>query len=132
MISKNPAFKTSLKQWFVIKYPLIALLITFYLLKVIIIQDIIGWNEETPRDVSLYIFPSQNTTIIFPQTLSESEDRKLNFLFVVTSGPSNFERRNAIRETWGSDNKSGLKTILVFLMGLTTDSMVLALKTKTF
>ena len=132
MISKNPAFKTSLKQWCVIKYPLIALLITFYLLKVIIIQDIIGWNEETPRDVSLYIFPSQNTTIIFPQTLSESEDRKLNFLFVVTSGPINFERRNAIRETWGSDNKSGLKTILVFLMGLTTDSMVLALKTKTF
>ena len=132
MISKNPAFKTSLKQWFVIKYPLIALLITFYLLKVIIIQDIIGWNETTPRDVSQYILPSQNTTIIFPQTLSESEDRKLNFLFVVTSGPSNFERRNAIRETWGSNNKSGLKTILVFLMGLTTDSMVIALKTKTF
>ena len=132
MISKNTAFKTSLKQWCVIKYPLIALLMTFYLLKVIIIQDIIGWNEETPRDVSQYILPSQNTTIIFPQTLSESEDRKLNFLFVVTSGPSNFERRNAIRETWGSDNKSGLKTILVFLMGLTTDSMVIALKTKTF
>ena len=124
MISKNPAIKTSLRQWCVIKYPLIALLMTFYLLKVIIIQDIIGWNEETTRDVSQYILPSQNTTIIFPRTLSESEDRKLNFLFVVTSGPSNFERRNAIRETWGSENKSGLQTILVFLMGLTTDTMV--------
>jgi len=43
--------------------------VTFCTLKLIIVNDIEQWHENTPRDVARYILPDQNTTIIFPSNL---------------------------------------------------------------
>lgn len=43
--------------------------VTFCTLKLIIVNDIEQWHENTPRDVARYILPDQNTTIIFPSHL---------------------------------------------------------------
>jgi len=43
------------------------------------VDELDGWPDDTPRDVSKYIFPFENTTLIFPRILSqiESENTKL-------------------------------------------------------
>ncbi len=56
-------------QWILLKYPLMVMVLTFCTLKLIIVNDIEQWQEDTPRDAARYILPDQNTTIIFPSHL---------------------------------------------------------------
>ena len=44
--------------------------------RLLIVDDLDGWPEETPRDVSDYIFPFENTTLIFPRILNRLEADK--------------------------------------------------------
>ena len=98
---------------------------TFLTMKLLIIQELEDWTHETPRDVGLYIFPEQNSTLIFPQTLEKYFDNHLDMLLIVTSDPQRPDRRNAIRETWGKlENNDDVKMSLVFLVGLHSDHKV--------
>ena len=85
------------------KFGLAVIVTTFCALKLIIISDIDEWAQETPRDVSQYILPKENTTIIYPQKLLSQECSTMDFLIMVLSSPNNLERRNAIRHTWIKD-----------------------------
>ncbi|XP_034557369.1 N-acetyllactosaminide beta-1,3-N-acetylglucosaminyltransferase 2 [Notolabrus celidotus] len=54
----------------------------------------------------------------FPAS-GDKEDNKL-LLFAIKSRPAHFERRQAVRETWGQEgikNESGIRVRTVFLMG---------------
>ena len=108
-----------------IKYPLIIILFTFCALKLIIVDQTREWKEETPRDIGRYILPQENTTILFPRKLHCCSRDDLQFLFVVCSDPKMTDRRDAIRQTWGEDQTHGIRTGLIFLMGLTRDPKVI-------
>lgn len=110
--------QTTCRRWCVIKYPLIAMVLMYFSLKFLIVEDMQEWSPETPRDVSLYIFPSENTTIIYPRKLDEFARTRLDMLLIVTTDPAKSERRNAIRQTWGKDQKD-MKLAIIFLVGLT-------------
>lgn len=60
-----------------------------------------GWNRNTTRNISEYILPSQHTTLTEPTNVCDG-DEKLLLLIVVCSAPGNFEKRQAIRETWAN------------------------------
>ena len=95
----------------------------YFSLKFLIVDDMQDWSLETPRDVSLYISPYDNTTIIYPRSLEAFSRTQLDMLLVVTSDPLKSERRNAIRQTWGKDPKD-IKLGVIFLMGLTRNPEV--------
>jgi RNA binding exosome subunit len=61
----------------------------------------IGWYPESSRNLSDYINFDENTAIIEPLTICRSNDSIL-VIIAVASAPNNFERRRAIRETWGN------------------------------
>ena len=110
-----------------VKYPLCVILFTFCALKMIIVDETKEWHEDTPREVAPYILPYQNTTILFPRKLECCSKDELQVLYVVCSDPKMSERRNGIRATWGEDARHGIKTGLIFLMGLTRDAKVTSL-----
>jgi hypothetical protein len=91
---------------------------------VIILEENEAWTQEMSRDVSQYILPTKNTTIHYPRKLYNNFHKHVDFLLIVSSDPSKFDRREAIRETWGRDNHYGLRLGLVFLMGLSSDPEV--------
>ena len=104
------------------KFVMLVIVMTFCAMKVIIVDDLQDWGQETPRDVSRYILPAENSTILSPQL----PDQKVDFLLVVTSDPRHVARRDAIRRTWGSSQNedSPLKLATIFLMGLSSDPQV--------
>ncbi len=53
-------------------------------------------------------------------------DDILDFLCIVTSGPKNFEHRNAIRNTWGQVmmKQTDMKMKVIFLIGITSSHEV--------
>ena len=106
-----------------IKVSLLFMLTIFCLLKLIILDENEAWSQETSRDVDHYISPTRNTIIRYPRNLANSFHH-LDFLLIVSSDPSKLDRRIAIRETWGHDNSYGLRLVLVFLMGLSSDPEV--------
>ncbi|XP_052757095.1 uncharacterized protein LOC113520130 [Galleria mellonella] len=65
-----------------------------------------GWSVHTNRDTKIYVQPNNVTTIHEPKDICPKSTRhKKNNLFlliVVSSSTVNFDRRIAIRETWGS------------------------------
>ena len=135
MYSKWCLTKVQMRRSSVAKFGLLVTLMTFCAMKVIIVEDIQEWTIHTPRDVSLYISPSENTTVLYPRIMAQKFKKKLDFLIVVTSDPSHFERREAIRQTWGSSHNqdSPLRIGLIFLMGLTLNAQVrLGLVTSVF
>ena len=98
---------------------------TLVTLKVLIVNDIDEWTEETPRDVSLYILPQENTTLIYPRKLQSYANQYLDILILVASDPTKSTRRNAIRATWGKGENHGIKIGLVFILGLTRNTQVI-------
>ena len=100
------------------------MLLTFAALKVLIVDDMEEWTEKTPRHVSLYILPEENTTIIYPRKLHGYVHQYLDILILVASDPGKSERREAIRATWGKGENHGIKIGLVFLLGLTRNPQV--------
>ena len=116
--------KTQFQRMLVLKYSAIVLVGTFLALQLLVVDNLDGWPEDTERDVAKYILPDENTTLIFPEVLKKSPNRKLDVLLIVSSDPRRSDRRDSIRRTWGLDQSTGLKTGLVFLVGLTSDAAV--------
>jgi hypothetical protein len=110
--------KTQFRRMLVLKYTAAVFVTTFVALQLLVIYDLDGWPEDTERDVAKYIFPEENTTIIFPEILRKLSDGKLDVLLIVSSDPRRPDRRDAIRRTWGRDQSSGLKTGLIFLVSV--------------
>ena len=107
-----------------LKYFASVFFITFVALQFIVIDTLEGWPKETEQDVAKYILPDENTTIIFPKLLKKSSNKRLDILIIVSSDPQRSDRRDSIRRTWGHDQNSGLKTSLIFLVGLRRDSAI--------
>ena len=109
-----------------LRYPLTVILLTFFILHVFINDSVEYWVETTPRDAGRYIRPNENTTLIFPNKLRSNVIRSFDVVIFVTSDPRNIERRNAIRQSWGSVNNqvSDLSTCIIFFLGLTKDPQV--------
>ncbi|XP_050673637.1 uncharacterized protein LOC126971377 [Leptidea sinapis] len=65
-----------------------------------------GWSIHTNRDTKIYVQPYNVTTIHEPTDICPKAIRhkkhNLFLLIVVCSATSHFDRRKAIRETWGS------------------------------
>lgn len=74
--------------------------------------------ENQIRNVKTLIQPNQNTIRLVPRSSCNDRKKKLVLLIVVSSALENFERRTAIRETWGKDRfPLDLKYQLTFLIG---------------
>ena len=116
----------SLRRSSLAKFGLLVTVMTFCAMKTIIVDDLEDWGQETPRDVSRYIFPAENSTIVYPRILQQKFKKKLDFLLVVTSDPRHSARRDAIRRTWGSSHNqdSPLRMGVIFLMGVSPDPQV--------
>jgi hypothetical protein len=101
------------------------MLLTYLVIKLIIVEELPDWTHETPRDVSLYIFPTENSTLIHPQKLEKYFENHLDMLLMVTSDPARVDRRNAIRQTWGKvENNNDVKMSVIFIVGLSRDPEV--------
>ncbi|XP_048479178.1 beta-1,3-galactosyltransferase 2 isoform X2 [Plutella xylostella] len=71
-------------------------------------KDIVaGWTVHTNRDTKIYVQPDNVTTLFEPTGVCSSHNKKnkLFLLIIVCSSTNNFERRIAIRETWGNYQK---------------------------
>ncbi|KAG8239191.1 hypothetical protein J437_LFUL018850 [Ladona fulva] len=87
---------------------------------------IFGWSLNTTRDLHVYVQPDNDTTVIaapnicsLPKTNqeeNEGEDHGLLLLVIVCSSVTNFEARQAIRETWASEAVAP-KVRVAFLLG---------------
>lgn len=64
-------------------------------------REVIGWAKNKSRDISEYVLPNENTTLIEPPSLCHGVD-PIFLLIVVCSSAGNFEARQVIRETWGN------------------------------
>ena len=125
--NSNQLARLNLRLWTLLRYPLAVALLTFFILHVLIKDSNEDWDETTPRDVGRYIRPGENTTLIFPSKLRPNIIRSYDIVIFVTSNPRNLERRNAIRQSWGSVNNqaSDLSTCIIFFLGLTKDPQVI-------
>uniref|UniRef100_A0A0A9X3R4 Hexosyltransferase n=1 Tax=Lygus hesperus TaxID=30085 RepID=A0A0A9X3R4_LYGHE len=82
-------------------------------------KQVRGWELNVTRDVTRYVNPSNDTTIISGREICEDPTF---FVIIVTSAPANFVVRSAIRETWASHNISNVK--VGFLVGVTGNSSI--------
>jgi hypothetical protein len=57
---------------------------TFFALQVLIVDENRDWSPDTSQDVSKYIFPKENTTIIYPEILKKVLKQKLDILLIVS------------------------------------------------
>lgn len=72
-----------------------------------------GWGLNTSRDASQYILNENITTILKPKMFCELHTF---LLIIVCSAPANFQNRNIIRNTWGSDRTVANKTVQVYFL----------------
>ncbi|KAI5635094.1 galactosyltransferase domain-containing protein [Phthorimaea operculella] len=73
-----------------------------------------GWSVHTNRDTKIYVQPNAVTTIYEPKNVClKTKANKLLLLVIVCSATDNFDRRSAIRDTWGS-YKNYRKNLEVF------------------
>ncbi|KAM3956217.1 uncharacterized protein ACR2FA_009812 [Aphomia sociella] len=65
-----------------------------------------GWSVHTNRDTKIYVQPNNVTTIHEPKDVCPKSTRSIKnnlfLLIIVSSSTINFDRRIAIRETWGN------------------------------
>ncbi len=62
-----------------------------------------GWSRGDDRNVSHYILPGANTTLLWPRALAPflgERGRRLRVLLLVSSSPEKARAREAIRRTW--------------------------------
>ncbi|KAH0553605.1 beta-1,3-galactosyltransferase 1-like isoform X1 [Cotesia glomerata] len=92
------------------------------------VAQISGWTFNTSRNVNLYINPENNTTITSPELSCVTSPPYL--LIIVCSAVGNQKARDAIRNTWGSEQNlyylatsSTVNTTvkIVFLLGESTN-----------
>lgn len=84
--------------------------------------SVVGWEFNTTRNTSQYILRNNLTAAIMPEHVC---DQKSLLVIIVCTAPGNFEARNAIRETWGSERYVlGNNVSLYFLIGKTGNSSV--------
>ncbi|EEC12774.1 galactosyltransferase, putative, partial [Ixodes scapularis] len=70
--------------------------------------------------------PNMKDYILHPASLcmQKNSSTQLDYLFVIYSAPRNFDRRNAIRETWASEIKEKSNSRTVFLLAKTENDKV--------
>ena len=61
----------------------------------------IGWYPSSSKNLSDYFKFDKGSAVIEPLTICHSNESIL-VMIAVASAPQNFERRRAIRETWGN------------------------------
>lgn len=82
-----------------------------------LVVGIAGWNFNTSRDMRQYILPDNTTAVQQPTHLCTNP---LFLLVIVCSAVDNFDSRNAIRQSWGSESMVDNATVRVtFLLGQT-------------
>lgn len=81
-------------------------------------------KEIAPPDN--YENPNMNDYILYPPNLcmQRNSSTQLDYLFVIFSAPRNFDRRNAIRETWASEIKKKSNSRTTFLLAKTENDKV--------
>lgn len=81
-----------------------------------------GWSYNTSRDMRQYVLPDNITAVQQPESVCQ---QPVSLLIVVCSGINNFELREAIRKTWGSEVLVTNYTIKVtFLLGQTENQTI--------
>lgn len=84
--------------------------------------SVVGWEFNTTRNTSQYILKNNLTAVIMPEHVC---DQKSLIVIIVCTAPGNFEARNAIRETWGSERYVlGNNVSVYFLIGETANSSI--------
>lgn len=92
--------------------------ITFLLL---FSAQLIAWPSDELRNLTSFIRPHVNTTIISPINHCNSSKTFLNI--IVISALYHEDQRNAIRRTWGSKKRINDRKIVVnFLVGQTNNN----------
>ena len=87
-----------------------------------------GWPVNLTRHVPSLIYPNERTTLI---NINSSFASSTLLLVVVMSAISNFEAREAIRESWARDTEELHDVKVVFLVGiLESDEVDFNLKTE--
>ena len=87
-----------------------------------------GWPVNLTRHVPSLIYPNERTTLI---NINSSFASSTLLLVVVMSAISNFEAREAIRESWARDTEELHDVKVVFLVGiLESDEVNSNLKTE--
>ena len=92
----------------------------------------LGWPPSKTRNMTVYLKPNQNTTVIMPRILQEAklqnityDDRQYNkthILIVCQSAVENSrERRDVIRKTWAKDARK-LPVTVIFIVGMVSDT----------
>ena len=81
------------------------------------------WPANQSRDANILSRPTENTTKISPWTACNQSTNNASeiLLVVVCSAMSNFNERQAIRESWASDQLEYVKVI--FLLGKVFNSV---------
>jgi len=78
----------------------------------------IVWPQNQTRDSSTWVRPNVNTELIKPQVCDPSIESSFPYiLIVVCSAIQNFDRRMAIRSSWGNKDELGTGVGVVFLVG---------------
>ena len=89
---------------------------------------IVGWPPDKSRNMTEYLKPKYNTTIILPRVLTEArlqnvtyDDKlfnKTHILIVCQSAVEDSrDRRDVIRKTWIKDTEN-LPVVVIFLVGM--------------
>ena len=93
---------------------------------------LLGWPPTKSRNMSVYLKPDKNTTVIMPRSLESIRLQKITYDDVVynkthiiivchSALEGGKERRNAIRNTWMKDTEK-LPVVVIFLVGKMADN----------
>ena len=115
-----PTFSSRLLQLLVV---LTVLALFFYfLLYAMGMQDSSGAPDYSwlkTRNLTAYVRPYERTTLMEPKGSNAcKKEERLRVAAMVFSAPNNFERRRAVRESWGAGLKGMPGVKLFFLLGV--------------